>query len=96
MKEKQTIAEKARKAKVTMYSYIREAALKATVVTPLTPEGLAAFKAFTAEVRHIGINLNIIARKANSNLTLDYATDIENVLADLNKIKEKYYKDYGS
>jgi len=83
---------RAKKAGMTKYEYMRRAILSAEIVLPISAEQWDILKALSTELRNIGINVNIIAKKANSNLARDYANDLRLFLQDIQRIKDAYYE----
>lgn len=72
---------KARKAKLSMYHFSRQAVLNGEIRPRITPEELKIYKDLLTESRNIGVNQNIIAKKALSGLQRDYLSDISSILA---------------
>lgn len=91
-KEIKFIKENAENAGISLYEYIRQALLHAEVHPRILPEEMTAYKELYAEVRHIGININSIARKANIGLNRDYDADISNALFSLEEVITTFKK----
>jgi len=91
--EYETILQKSKAARMSPGVYCRSAALCKILKPRLTPGEVNSYKAFGTEIRNLGINLNIIAKKAGSGLQRDYAKDIDGVMSELkqilNNLKEK-------
>lgn len=91
--EYETILQKSKAARMSPGVYCRSAAICKILKPRLTPGEVNSYKAFGTEIHNLGINLNIVAKKAGSGLQRDYANDIDGVMSELkqilNNLKEK-------
>ena len=88
LKEMLSLKKRAESAGVSLYEYTRQALLEAEVHPRILPEELMVYKELSREMHNIGVNLNIVARKAISGLSRDYDADISRTMDDLSGIVE--------
>ena len=88
LKEMLSLKKRAESAGVSLYEYTRQALLEAEVHPRIQPEELMVYKELSREMHNIGVNLNIVARKAISGLNRDYDADIARTMDALSGIVE--------
>lgn len=86
LKEILSLKKKAESDGISLYEYMRQAVLTAEVRPKITPEEMMAYKSLSVEIRNIGVNLNLIAKKAVNALSRDYDADITSALKSLEDI----------
>lgn len=89
-REMEILKGKASKIKLTLYEFSRQAMLNAAVRPRITPTELQVYKDLLTESRNIGINLNIIAKKALSGLQRDYDRDISGIIVAYKQLISTY------
>lgn len=92
LKEILSLKKKAESDGISLYEYMRQAVLTAEVHPRITPEEMMAYKALSMEIRNIGINLNLITKKAVNFLSRNYDADIATALESLEDILTTFKK----
>ena len=92
LKEILSLKKKAEDDGISLYEYMRQAVLTAEVRPKITPEEMMAYKSLSVEIRNIGVNLNLIAKKAVNALSRDYDADIASALKSLEDILTTFKK----
>ena len=92
LKEILSLKKKAESDGISLYEYMRQAALTAEVHPKITPEDMKAYKDLSMEIRNIGVNLNLIAKKAVNALSRNYDADIASALKSLEDILTTFKK----
>ena len=92
LKEILSLKKKAESDGISLYEYMRQAVLTAEVRPKITPEEMMAYKSLSVEIRNIGVNLNLIAKKAVSSLSRNYDADIASALKSLEDILTTFKK----
>ena len=92
LKEILSLKKKAESDGISLYEYVRQAALTAEVHPRIMPEEMTAYKSLSVEIRNIGVNLNLIAKKAMSSLSRNYDADIASALKSLEDILTTFKK----
>lgn len=92
LKEILSLKKKAESDGISLYEYMRQALLTAEVHPRIKPEEMMAYKSLSVEIRNIGINLNLIAKKAVNALSRDYDADIASALKSLENILTTFKK----
>ena len=92
LKEILSLKKKAESDGISLYEYVRQAVLTAEVRPRITPEEMTAYKSLSVEIRNIGVNLNLIAKKAMSSLSRNYDADIASALKSLEDILTTFKK----
>ena len=92
LKEILSLKKKAESDGISLYEYVRQAVLTAEVHPRITPEEMMAYKALSMEIRNIGINLNLITKKAVNALSRNYDADISSALESLEDILTTFKK----
>ena len=92
LKEILSLKKKAESDGISLYEYMRQALLTAEVHPRIKPEEMTAYKALSMEIRNIGINLNLITKKAVNFLSRNYDADIATALESLEDILTTFKK----
>lgn len=92
LKEILSLKKKAESDGISLYEYVRQAVLTAEVHPRITPEEMIAYKVLSMEIRNIGVNLNLIAKKAVNALSRNYDADIASALKSLEDILTTFKK----
>lgn len=92
LKEILSLKKKAESDGISLYEYMRQALLTAEVHPRIKPEEMTAYKALSMEIRNIGVNLNLIAKKAMNSLSRNYDADIASALKSLEDILTTFKK----
>ena len=92
LKEILSLKKKAESDGISLYEYVRQAVLTAEVHPRIMPEEMTAYKSLSVEIRNIGVNLNLIAKKAVSSLSRNYDADIASALKSLEDILTTFKK----
>ncbi|MDO5443750.1 MAG: hypothetical protein Q4G10_08775 [Bacteroidia bacterium] len=92
LKEILSLKKKAESDGISLYEYMRQALLTAEVHPRIKPEEMTAYKALSMEIRNIGVNLNLIAKKAVSSLSRNYDADIASAMKSLEDILTTFKK----
>lgn len=92
LKEILSLKKKAESDGISLYEYMRQALLTAEVHPRIKPEEMTAYKALSMEIHNIGVNLNLIAKKAMSSLSRNYDADIASALKSLEDILTTFKK----
>ena len=92
LKEILSLKKKAEDDGISLYEYMRQAVLTAEVHPKITPEEMTVYKSLSVEIRNIGVNLNLIAKKAVSSLSRNYDADIASALKSLEDILTTFKK----
>lgn len=92
LKEILSLKKKAESDGISLYEYVRQAVLTAEVHPRITPEEMMAYKALSMEIRNVGINLNLITKKAVNALSRNYDADISSALESLEDILTTFKK----
>ena len=92
LKEILSLKKKAESDGISLYEYMRQALLTAEVPPRIKPEEMTAYKALSMEIHNIGVNLNLIAKKAMSSLSRNYDADIASALKSLEDILTTFKK----
>lgn len=92
LKEILSLKKKAESDGISLYEYMRQALLTAEVHPRIKPEEMTSYKALSMEIRNIGVNLNLIAKKAVNALSRNYDADIASALKSLEDILTTFKK----
>ena len=88
--EKSILERKSEMAGMSRSDFIRHCIIRATVVRALTPEELRTYQDLRAELRNIGTNLNILAKKASAGFARDYRRDMDGIMTGLGSIIDAF------
>lgn len=92
LKEILSLKKKAESDGISLYEYVRQTVLTAEVHPRITPEEMTEYKSLSVEIRNIGVNLNLIAKKAVNALSRNYDADIASALKSLEDILTTFKK----
>ena len=92
LKEILSLKKKAESDGISLYEYVRQAVLTAEVHPRITLDEMTAYKSLSVEIRNIGVNLNLIAKKAVNALSRNYDADIASALKSLEDILTTFKK----